>query len=86
MAELKKRFTPVRIKSVDSSHFQEQKQGAKESVDAYYQALRVLFRRAYPTEVRGSSEAETIGESVLTYMYQFVAGLKPEIKRKVART
>ena len=82
VAELKKRFTPVRIKSVDSSRFHERKQGTGESVDTYAQALRVLFRRAYPAAVRGSSEAEEMGESVLTY--QFVSGLRAEIKRKIA--
>ena len=51
-------------------------------MDTNAQALRVLFRRAYPTAVRGSSEAEGMCESVLTN--QFVSGLRAEIKQKIA--
>lgn len=43
VTELKKRFTPVRIQSVQSSLFYEKKQESKESVDDYAQALRKLF-------------------------------------------
>ncbi len=78
---LKKRFMPVRIKAVQSSLFHDRKQGPKETVDSYAQSLRALFYRAYPHTTQGSSEAETMGQSVLTY--QFVAGLRPEIKAKV---
>lgn len=67
---------------MQSSLFHERKQGPKESVDDYAQDLRRLFYRAYPKAQQGSSEAEEMGRSVLSS--QFVAGLLPEIKRKVA--
>ena len=43
VAELSKRFTPLRIKAVQSSLFHERKQGLKETVDDYAQGLRRLF-------------------------------------------
>ena len=82
VATLRKRFTPVRIQAVQSSQFHERKQGHKETVDNYAQDLRRLFYRAYPRAQQGSGETEDMGRSVLAY--QFVSGLLPEIKRKVA--
>ena len=81
-AALTKRFTPVQIQAVQSSLFHDQKQKEKESVDSYAQALRVLFYKAYPSAQRGSAEAEDMGKAVLSS--QFVSGLLPEIKSKVA--
>ena len=82
VAELKRRFTPVRIQSVQTSLFHEQKQGEKESVDAYAQDLKSLFHKAYPPVQQGGEAAESIGKSVL--VSQFVAGLLPALKMKVA--
>lgn len=82
VAELMKRFTPVRLQSVQSSLFHERKQKASESVDAYAQDLRRLFHLAYPRAQQGSQEAEDMGRSVLAS--QFVAGLLPDIKLKLA--
>ena len=81
-AALTKRFTPVRIQAVQTSHFHDRKQGERESVDSYAQDLRVLFQKAYPTGQRGSPEAESMGKAVLAS--HFVAGLVPGIKAKVA--
>ena len=81
-AALVKRFTPVRIQAIQSSLFHERKQGEKESVDSYAQALKVLFHKACPNTQRGSPEAESMGKAVLAS--QFAAGLIPEIKAKVA--
>ena len=81
-AALTERFKPVRIKSVQSGLFHERKQQPKESVEDYAQELNRLYQRAYPYSERGSVEAEKLGQTVLTY--QFVAGLKPEIRLKVA--
>ena len=81
VAELMKRFTPVRLQSVQSSLFHERKQKASESVDAYAQDLRRLFHLAYPRAQQGSQEAEDMGRSVLAS--QFVAGLLPDIKLKL---
>ena len=64
VSELRKRFTPVRIQSVESSHFHERKQGKDESVDCYAQELRRLFEKAYPQTQQGSKEAEEMGRSV----------------------
>ena len=52
-----------------------------ESVDDYDQDLQSLFHKAY-TSVQGESEeAEAMGQSVLSY--QFVAGLRDELKAKL---
>ena len=51
-------------------------------MDDYAQGLRRLFYRAHPKVQQGSSEAEVMGRTVLAY--QFVVGLLPEIKRKIA--
>ena len=83
VAELTVRFTPVRIRAVQSSLFHNRKQQhPKETVDAYAQDLRRLFYLAYPQAQQGTREAEDMGRSVLSY--QFVAGLRQEIKVKLA--
>ena len=79
---LTKRFTPVRIQAVESGLFHERKQRERESVDSYVQALRGLFKKAYPSAQRGSPEAESMGRAVLAS--QFASGLLPAIKSKVA--
>ena len=84
VAELTKRFTPVQIQAVQSSLFHDRKQKPRETVDSYAQELRQLFYRAYPTVQRGTREAEDMGQLVLAN--QFVAGLLPELKTKVAGT
>jgi len=52
VAELQKRFTPVRLPAIWSSLFHDRKQDISESVDYYAQELRTLFHRAYPREQR----------------------------------
>ena len=81
-AALMERFKPVRIKSVQSGLFYERKQKSKESVEEYAQDLNRLYQRAYPHSKRGSTDSKRMGQMVLAY--QFVAGLKPEIRLKVA--
>ena len=73
VAELKHRFTPVRIQSVQTSLFHERKQGQNESVDSYAQNLKSLFHKAYPQVQQGGELAESIGKSLL--VSQFVARL-----------
>ena len=51
-------------------------------MDQYAQGLRRLFQRAYPQTQQGSKEAEEMGGSVLAF--QFIAGLKQELKKGVA--
>ncbi len=83
VAQLTKRFTPVRLKAVQSSLFHDRKQKVpQESVDSYAQDLRRLFYLAYPRAQQGNQETEEMGLSVLTY--QFVSGLRSEIKVKLA--
>ena len=82
--ELRKRFTPVRIGAVQTSLFHDRKQSDSETVDTYAQDLRHLFHKAYPSSKRGAHEAEAIAQTVLTN--QFVAGLRSNIKAKVAGT
>ena len=81
-AQLQKRFTPVRVQAVQSGLFHERKQKTQEMVDAFAQELRRLFYLAYPKAQQGSRETEEMGTTVL--VYQFISGLKPEIKSKVA--
>ena len=80
--ELKKRFTPVHIGAVQTSLFHDRKQTDNETVDTFTQDLRRLFHKAYPSSRRGGQEAEQIAQTVLTS--QFVAGLRPSIKAKIA--
>ena len=82
VGEVRKRFTPVHIQAVQTSRFHERKQKTGETVDDYAQDLQKLFRKAYPTTSRGSHETEQMGQTVLSS--QFVAGLLPDIKSKVA--
>ena len=53
-----------------------------ETVDTFAQELWSLFRKAYPPAQRGSEEAETMGRAVLAN--QFLVGLHPELKGKLA--
>ena len=82
--ELTRRFTPVRIQSVQTSLFHDRKQGDNESVDKYTQDLKSCFYKAYPQSQQGIKAAESMGKSVLAS--QFVAGLIPALKPKVAGT
>ena len=77
-------FTPVRIGAVQRSLFHDRRQEEKESVDDYAQELRKLFYKAYPQTMQGAVDLEDISKSVLCN--QFVAGLLPSIKVKVAGT
>ena len=82
--ELKKRFVPVQIEAIQSGLFHERRQNQGESVDEYAQDLRRLYQKAYSQAQKGSSAAQKMGESVLAY--QFVSGLLPDLKVKVAGT
>ena len=79
---MSRRFTPGRIQALECSTFHERKQGRKESVDTYAQELQRLLQRAYPNAVQGNTDAQEMGQAVLSS--QFVGGLIPEIKRKIA--
>jgi len=79
---MSQRFTPVRIQALECSTFHERKQGKKETVDTYAQELQRLFQRAYPSAVHGNPDAQEMGQAVLSS--QFVSGLTPQIKRKIA--
>ena len=59
--ELTRRFTPVRIQSVQTSLFHDRKQGDQESVDSYAQDLKARFYKAYPQVHQGSEVAESMG-------------------------
>ena len=80
VSALTKRFTPVQIQAVQTSLFHERRQSKRETEDSYAQGLRGLFHKAYPSAV----EAESMGRAVLAS--QFVSGLRPEIKAKIAGT
>ena len=81
-AKLVERFTPIRIQAVHSNLFHQRKQESGETVDCYAQDLRRLFYKAYPKASQGSEQAEDLGRSVLAY--QFVSGLIPALRTKVA--
>ena len=82
MSALGTRFTPVVIPAVQTSLFHDRKQDVRETVDSYAQDLRRLFLKAYPSVQQGSKEAEELGKSVLAS--QFIAGLRMELKKKIA--
>ena len=56
----------------------------QEKVDEYAQDLSRLYQKAYPQALQGTGETEIMGKTVLAY--QFVAGLLPKIRAKVAGT
>ena len=72
----------MHLRSVKSSQFHERKQRQDETVDSFAQELKCLFYKAYPSTQQGSPEAEAMGRAVLSS--QFVAGLRADIKAKVA--
>ena len=74
----------MHIQAVQTSLFHDRKQVDSETVDTFAQDLRRLFHKAYPSSTRGGQEAEQIAQTVLTS--QFVAGLHPNIKAKIAGT
>ena len=51
-------------------------------MEEYAQDLNRLYQRAYLCSERGSADVERMGQTVLAH--QFAAGLKPEIRVKVA--
>lgn len=60
-----------------------QETATPETVDEYAQDVRCrLLYQAYPRAQQGTQETEDMGRSVLAY--QFVAGLKPNLKSKLA--
>ena len=69
-AELKKRFTPVQFPPMQAGLFHKRRQKEGETVDEFAQDL---LYRAYPQVKSGSTEANKMGETVLTS--QFVVGL-----------
>ena len=81
-AALATRFEPVVLRSVRSGRFHERKQQPSESVDMFAQELKRLFHKAYPAAQQGSPEAQSMGRTVLAS--QFISGLHPRIKAKVA--
>ena len=75
-------FTPLQTQSIQSSLFSDRKQQPNETVDEYAQDVRHLFFQAYPRAQQETEETETMRQSVSAY--QFVAGLKSNLKSKVA--
>ena len=73
---------PVQIQSVPSSLFHDRRQHPNETVDEYAQDVWHLFFQAYPQAQQGTEETKTMGRSVLAY--QFVVGLKSNLKSKLA--
>ena len=81
LTALKRRFTPVQLTAVQSQLFHNRLQGEKESVEQYVQDLRKLFNQAYTKATREGPQAEKMGQTLLAN--QFVAGLRPYLKRKL---
>ena len=79
---LTRRFVPVRLQAVQSCLFSERRQKSGETVDSYAQDLRRLFGLAYPDAARDDSAEGKMSKLVLAS--QFVAGLRPELKEKLA--
>ena len=81
LTELKRRFTPVHLTAVQTQLFHARVQGEKESVEQFVQDLRKLFNCAYAKATREGPQAERMGQTLLAN--QFVAGLRPDLKRKL---
>lgn len=79
--QLKKRFTPVHIQSIQSQLFHERQQRSTETVDEYAQDLRQLYRKAYATFSRDGPHTEAMGQVLLAN--QFLTGLRRELKTRV---
>ena len=77
IAELAKRFTPVRLLAIQTQVFHDRRQGPVETVDEFAQELRQLYAKAYAPVTRGTPEAEEVGQRELAS--QFVTGLCPEL-------
>ena len=71
----------MQIQPIQSQLFHDRRQGPKETVDEYAEALKKLFAKAYSKLARGGQVAESMAQSVLAN--QFEAGLRPELKSKV---
>ena len=82
--QLRKRFTPVQLTAIQSQRFHDCRQSANETVDEFAQELDKLFHKAYFNLIRGGTEAEAMGQSVLAN--QFISGLQPVLKLKVVGT
>ena len=80
LAELKRRFTPVQLTAVQTQLFHARTQ-REETVEQFVQDLRKLFNRAYAKATQEGPQAEKMGLILLAN--QFVAGLRPELKRKL---
>ena len=76
--ELQTRFTPVHVRSVQSSLFHGWVQKPAETVDAYAQELKKLFLKAYPKFARDRGE-----EGQLVLASRFVAGLKTQLQERL---
>ena len=81
VAALKRRFTPIRLTAIQAQLFHNRQQGENETVDQFAQELRKLYNLAYAGAACEGPQAERMGETLLTN--QFVAGLHPELKRKL---
>ena len=81
IAELAKRFTPVRLPAIQMQVFHDRRQGPAETVDEFAQELRQLYAKAYAPVTRGTPEAEEVGQHVLTS--QFVTRLRVDIQSAV---
>ena len=81
IAELGKRFTPVRLPAIETQVFHDRRQGPRETVDEFAQELRKLYANAYAPVTRGTREAEEVGQRVLAS--QFVTGFLPELQSTV---
>ena len=81
IAELAKRFTPVRLPAIQTQVFHDRRQGPEEIVDEFAQELRQLYAKAYAPVTRGTPEAEEVGQRVLTS--HFVTGLRVDIQSAV---
>ena len=81
VAAMKWRFTPVRLTAIQAQIFHNRQQGASETVDQFAQELRKFFNLAYAGAACEGPQAERMGQTLLKD--QFVAGLRPELKRKL---
>ena len=79
-SELISQFKPVRLRAVQSNMFRRRTQRHGETVGDYYQCLKELYHRAFPTRAQTK---DPDGEEVLMLRTAFMGGLRAELQRRL---
>ena len=81
VADMKRRFTPIRLTAVQAQLFHNRQQQERETAA---QDLQKLYNLAYAGATSEGPQAERMGQTLLAN--QFVTGLRANLKRKLSGT